>query len=225
MLEKICENCNNKFNLLKSGKKELKRRFCGPICSRQWAANNRSESWRQKASLSKQGENNPMFGINHTDTAKEKIRQARVGKVGYWTGRSMSEESNLKRSKSLTGKKVKPESIKKMIHTKIEKGIFCRPDDPVYLEFKKYRRKVYYWTSKNDLTKLENYDKRALLGYHLDHKFSITEGFKNNVPPKIIGSIYNLEFIPYNVNTAKGTKCSITLEKLNELFTSGYRPL
>jgi hypothetical protein len=219
MLEKICENCNSKFTLPKSGKKELKRRFCGPICSRQWAAKNRSDSWKQKASLAKQGKNNPMFGARHTDEAKEKISQSRLGKIGYWTGKTMSDESNQKRSKALTGKRVKPESIQKMIQTKIEKGIFRKPDDPQYIEFKKYRRKVYYWTAKNDLTELQNYDKRSLLGYHLDHKFSITEGFKNNVPPKIIGSIYNLEFIPYNVNTSKGTKCSISLEKLYELLS------
>lgn len=88
------------------------------------------------------------------------------------------------------------------------------PDDPEYLEFKKYRRKVYYWTSKNNLNILENYDKRGRDGYHLDHKYSIAEGFKNKVPPKIIGSIDNLEFLPYTTNIKKGTLCSITLEKL-----------
>jgi hypothetical protein len=221
MLEKLCQHCNTKFILPRAGKKEQKRKFCGPICSRRWAANNRSDSWRQKASMAKQGKNNPMFGVTHTDESKEKIRQASIGKIGYWTGKSMSDESNAKRSKSLRGKIVNPESIQKMIQTKISKGIFWRPDDPEYHELKKYRRKVYYWTSKNDLTKLENYEKRSLQGYHLDHKYSVTEGFKNKVPPKVIGSIYNLEFIPYNVNTSKGTKCSITLEELNELFTSG----
>lgn len=219
MLKKICEHCNISFTLSNT-KKNLKRRFCGPICSRKWAANNRSETWKQKASLAKQGENNPMFGVSHSLEAKRKIRQAGIGKIGYWGGKTMSDESNQKRSKSLTGKIVKPESIQKMIQTKIAKGIFWKPDDPEYIEFKKYRRKVYYWTSKNDLTQLENHEKRALLGYHLDHKYSVTEGFKNHVPPKIIGSIYNLEFIPYNLNTSKGTKCSITLEKLNELFAA-----
>ena len=106
------------------------------------------------------------------------------------------------------------ESKKKYIQTGIDQGRFYKPDDPEYFEFKKYRRKVYYWTSKNDLTQLENHEKRSLLGYHLDHKYSITEGFKNKVPPKVIGSIYNLEFVLYNVNISKGTKCSITLEKL-----------
>ena len=64
------------------------------------------------------------------------------------------------------------------------------------------------------MTQLENYDKRGRVGFHLDHKYSITEGFKNKVPPKIIGSIDNLEFICYTDNLSKGTKCSITLEKL-----------
>jgi len=209
MLEKVCKHCQEKFTLPSKAKKYLQRQFCGPICSRRWAANNRSDSWRQKASIAKQGENNPMFGVslNHPNSLANLAR-------GYWKGKTMSEESNLKRSKALLGKIVKPESIEKAIKTKTEKGLIRKPDDPQYFEFKKYRRKVYYWTAKNDLSKLENYNKRALLGYHLDHKFSITEGFRNNVPPKIIGSIYNLEFIPYNVNVSKGIKCSITLEEL-----------
>ena len=213
MLEKICEYCNNKFILLKTGKKEQARRFCGPVCSRRWAANNRSETWKQKASLAKQGVNNPMFGISQTNPNS----LANLNRNGS-TGKQQSIESNRKRSIALTGREVKPESIKKMIQTKIDKGIFWKPDDPEYIEFKKYRRKVYYWTSKNDLTQLGYHEKRSRFGYHLDHKYSITEGFKNKVPPKVIGSIYNLEFIPYNVNVSKGTKCSIKLEELYVLF-------
>ena len=215
MLEKICECCSNKFILPKAGKKELRRRFCGPVCSRRWAANNRSDSWRKKASEAKQGENNPMFGVflNHPNSLANLAR-------GYWKGKTMSTESNKKRSKALTGKIVKKESIAKMIQTKIDKGIFWKPDDPEYLEFKKYRRKVYYWTAKNDLTLLENHDKRGLLNYHLDHMYSVTAGFKNKVPPKIIGSIYNLKFIHYKENTSKNIKCSITLEELYELQRS-----
>jgi hypothetical protein len=79
---------------------------------------------------------------------------------------------------------------------------------------------VYYWTNKNDLSMLENNDKRSRSGYHLDHKYSITEGFSNNIPPKIIGSLGNLEFIPAIDNGIKGTKCSITKETLYELFGS-----
>jgi len=209
MLEKICEYCQIKFTLPNHTQKYLKRRFCGPICSRRWAANNRSDSWKQKASLAKLGENNPMFGVSQTNpnSLSNLTRTA-------WTGKKQPIEANEKRAKKLTGIKRSQETINKTRQTKIDKGIFWKPDDPEYLEFKKYRRKVYYWTSKNDLTQLENHDKRGRFGYHLDHKYSITEGFKNKVPPKIIGSIDNLEFICYTDNLSKGTKCSITLEKL-----------
>jgi len=215
MLEKICENCNIKFILPSLAKKYINRRFCGPLCSRRWAANNRSASWKEKASLAKQGENNPMFGVSlkHPNSLANLAR-------GYWTGKTMSIEHTQKISNKLMGKIVKEESIKKMIQTKIDKGIFWKPDDPQYLEFKKYRRKVYYWTAKNDLTLLENHEKRGKIGHHLDHKYSITEGFKNNVPPKIIGSIHNLEFIDHKENCKKGIKCSITLKELYELFAS-----
>ena len=220
MLEKNCEHCQVKFILPKATQKNLKRRFCGPICSKRWAANNRSDSWKQKASLAKQGKNNPMFGVSlkHPNSLANLKRDA-------WTGKTQSLESNQKRSISQIGKKMKPESIKKAIQTKIDKGIIWKPDDPEYIEFKKYRRKVYYWTSKNDLTQLEHHEKRSRTGYHLDHKYSITEGFKNKVPPKVIGSIDNLEFIPYNVNVSKGIKCSIKLEELYGLQLKSFGPL
>jgi hypothetical protein len=215
MLEKICKQCNIKFTLLRAGKKELKRKFCNKFCSNRWASTHRSDSWRTKNSLAKQGENNPMFGVSlkHPNSLANLVR-------GYWAGKTLSEEHKQKIAKSGLGRIVKPESIKKYIQTGIDQGRFWKPDDPEYLEFKKYRRKVYYWSSKNDLTQLTNHNNRGLTDYHLDHKYSITEGFKNKVPPKIIGSIYNLEFLLYTDNVKKGTKCSITLEKLNELFAS-----
>lgn len=220
MLEKICKNCNNTFSLPRAGKKEQARLFCGPICSRRWTANNRSETWKQKASLAKQGEKNPMFGVSikHPNSLSNLKRDA-------WTGKKLSIEHRQKISNGGKGRIVTQESIDKAIQTKIEKGIIWKKDDPSYTEFKKYRRKVYYWTSKNNLTLLENYEKRGRTGYHLDHKYSISEGFKNNVPPKVIGSIDNLEFICYTDNLSKGTSCSITLENLYVLFKKSFGPL
>jgi hypothetical protein len=214
-LSKICENCREVFILPAEHKKYLKRRFCGALCSRRWTANNRSESWRKKNSDAKLGDKNPMFGI-----ALNNRNSLANLKHDYWIGKTMSEESNIKRSKKLSGIKRSQESIDKTIQTKIDKGIIWKLDDPEYLEFKKYKRQVYSWTSKNNLTILEDFDKRGLTGYHLDHKYSIAEGFKNKVSPEIIGSIYNLRFIDHKENCSKGTKCSITLEKLYELFTS-----
>ena len=40
--------------------------------------------------------------------------------------------------------------------------------------------------------------------WHLDHKFSVFQGFNNNIPPYIIGSIYNLEMLPWQENLKNG---------------------
>jgi len=213
MLEKICGHCNITFILPNLHKKNINRRFCGPICSRRWVANNRSDTWKQKASLAKKGENNPMFNISQTNPNS----LANLNRKGL-TGKKQTKESNIKRSESLKGITRSKETIKKVKQTKIDKGIIWKPDDPEYLEFKKYRRKVYYWTSKNDLTTLVNHNNRARSAYHLDHKYSIAEGFKNKVPPEIIGSINNLEFLLHTDNIKKGTRCSIKLEELYVLF-------
>lgn len=85
-------------------------------------------------------------------------------------------------------------------------------------EYYKYELKVLKITRQQPIKMLPNYEKRGNSGvdgaYHLDHKYSIIEGFKNNVKPELIGNIKNLEFIPWEKNLNKRTKCSITLEEL-----------
>lgn len=72
---------------------------------------------------------------------------------------------------------------------------------------------------------MENYEKRSKTGYSLDHKYSVRAGFDNNVPPKVIGHISNLHFIPVKENSSKGAECLITKEMLYELFKNGSRSL
>lgn len=52
--------------------------------------------------------------------------------------------------------------------------------------------------------------------YHLDHKYSIHDGFKNNIDVILIGSPYNLNIISATENLTKQNKCSITVEELKE---------
>lgn len=91
--------------------------------------------------------------------------------------------------------------------------------------------------SDEEITKFENYKKqvRALTAKtykiyreiinpenlkvgrghnHLDHKFSVYEGFKNNVDPKVISAPENLEILTEKENCSKQSKCSITFEEL-----------
>jgi len=85
-------------------------------------------------------------------------------------------------------------------------------------EQEKYRRKVIALTNKQPIKTLNNYEKRGVSGidgaYHLDHKYSILEGFKNNIEPNIIASLNNLVFISWKENVSKRTKCSISKEQL-----------
>lgn len=85
-------------------------------------------------------------------------------------------------------------------------------------KFEQYKREVLKYTYKNDITLLENYQHRGLAGtdgaYHLDHKYSIKQGFIDGILPSIIGSISNLEFITWEENVSKQHKCSILIGEL-----------
>lgn len=83
-------------------------------------------------------------------------------------------------------------------------------------QYIKYHKLVMKYTRRNSKF-VENIELRGK-EYHLDHKFSICEGFKQNVSPEIIGSKYNLEIIPRRENCFKQEKCSIELEELLKLF-------
>lgn len=89
-------------------------------------------------------------------------------------------------------------------------------DDEISL-YRLYRRRVWSLTGKQKLKTLENIENRGRNKYHLDHKYSVFEGFRNNIPPYIIANIRNLEMLPEAENIKKGKKCSITLEELYAL--------
>ena len=61
---------------------------------------------------------------------------------------------------------------------------------------------------------------RGIKKYHLDHKYSVAEGFKNNIPIYIISNYKNLQMLYYKDNIRKNNQCSITKKELfNEYFT------
>ncbi len=81
-----------------------------------------------------------------------------------------------------------------------------------------YHKLCWWYTNKNDLSVLPNIEKRAAVehegAYHLDHMFSIHEGFLQGIQPWVIGSIKNLCMIPAIENLSKNSKCSISFEEL-----------
>lgn len=78
-------------------------------------------------------------------------------------------------------------------------------------DFKYYARLVRNLTEKQPLHTLENYELRGRNSYHLDHKFSIFEGYKNSILPIHIADISNLEMLPEADNISKGSSCSIEI--------------
>lgn len=94
-------------------------------------------------------------------------------------------------------------------------------------DFKKYKDLVIRYTNQSILfykELIENIELRSM-DYHLDHKYSIKMGFINDIDPKIIGSVVNIEIIPAKINASKQEKCSITkpqLLKNYKKFTEKY---
>ncbi len=106
----------------------------------------------------------------------------------------------------------------KSIETKIQRGIITPRENKD--DYKHYRELVDYYTRKNYYKYYDNINpnnyKRGLTKYHLDHKVSVREGFKNNTPLHIIAHPCNLEILWYKDNLVKGVNCSITIDKLFE---------
>lgn len=74
-----------------------------------------------------------------------------------------------------------------------------------------YYAVVHGYTKKslNHYGELIAVDLSPAIVYNVDHIFSISQGFKNGIDPKIIGSIVNLQIIPESVNKAKKDDCWI----------------
>ena len=54
--------------------------------------------------------------------------------------------------------------------------------------------------------------------YHIDHIYSISDGFKHKIDEKIIGSIANLQVLPEKINKQKNAQSWVTIERLTELY-------
>lgn len=87
------------------------------------------------------------------------------------------------------------------------------------LEYENFKKKVRMITAKNYKKYKEVINPKNLkIGrgyYHIDHKYSIYEGFKNKILPEILAAKENLEIISEYENCSKQSKCSI---KINELL-------
>jgi len=138
------------------------------------------------------GDNNPMFGKKHNKKSLQLL----------------SERANNR----------DPSCYSDATETKIARGISIPKEQKT--EWELYKEQVLNYTYKSwkhHQNKINPLGLKRGNEYELDHKFSITEGFKQNVDPEVIGNYSNLELLPKNDNRSKRTKCSITLGELIQL--------
>ncbi len=164
-------------------------------CSRKCAKNDPKQQQKEKQNnILKYGVDHPMKSLNIQNNYKSAI----IKKYGVNNPFSSNEIS------------------KKIHQTKIKNGSNILHTD----EYLNYKLRVKRVTNMQNLKTLKNYSLRGRTknDYHLDHKYSILKGFKDNINPEIIGSIVNLEYIPASLNCSKQEKCSIQKEELIEMF-------
>lgn len=165
-----------------------------------------SDAIKQKALntwIKKYGVDNPF----KSHSIKEKIKQVLKDKYGVNNSANINSENRIGNG----------------IKTKIERG-WIIPDD-FLSDYQIYRKKVKRLTettykmykniiNPNNLERVTN----GKVGFQLDHKYSIIEGFLNNVEPEIISHHCNLQMIEWSSNRTKSKRCDIDLEQLkNEI--------
>lgn len=115
-----------------------------------------------------------------------------------------------------------PDILKKINDVHVAQG--RRRADHLRSDLEKYRLAVKAITARSyhDYYYLINPDNlpRSRYQYHVDHIYSVEEGFKNNVPPEVIGHYTNLRMMWHLDNCRKNTKCHITLEQLMKNYSN-----
>lgn len=157
--------------------------------------------------------------LNNKSDEEKKIINS---KKNYWAYKS-EEESNEIKNKTVTSLKqyydlMSVEEKRELGESISERMIRFGHATPIEERdaFAEYRNKVCLESKRYNLNSLANFDKRGPMSYHIDHKYSVFQGFREGISHEIIGHICNLEMLTYDQNTSKGSNCSTTIEKLIE---------
>ena len=94
------------------------------------------------------------------------------------------------------------------------KGLLCESDIIIIQSDKKLYSDFVRWLSEYSYNILQNQvdtNKKRSKQFHMDHKYSISNGFENNIDPFIIAHPSNLEIISKKKNLKKSSKNSIDI--------------
>lgn len=194
-----CANCNMPLTLFKNG---YKTKYCSTSC---------------RSSMNAKGSKNNFYGTEGIKRRKDGMRRHYGVEHNY----HLSETVNKRRktcNERFGGNSPQSSHVVRANtrRSQEDKGKWLPKSK--YQAFDLYCIEVRKITERQDLTTLENHDKRGITNFHLDHKVSKYEGFVQNIPPFIIGNIMNLHFIPYKENIRKRTGSLLTPLELVEKF-------
>jgi hypothetical protein len=133
---------------------------------------------------------------------------------------SCGNHSSISFTSFLQGHKCRKCGTTKSTNTKIASGFWY--NDKYKDKFELYRNRISsksesaYRNYKSEINPLKL--KRGNGHYHLDHRLSVFDGFKNNIPVFLMSSPHNLEMLSEKENVRKHKNSSITKEQLFELF-------
>ena len=105
--------------------------------------------------------------------------------------------------------------IKNQLSTRVSAGTIRNPKD--ISEYEKYRMMVWKISNQQFIEhyyKINPANKKRGPKYHLDHKFSIQQGWQHNISAEVIGGWKNLQLLPAKHNQKKSNKCSVLLEDI-----------
>lgn len=171
-----------------------------------------TDEYKKKISESLTGKN---IGNKRPDVSEKNKKKDFIKKVSDGVKKSYQNNPNLKEKRSAIGKKYgfgNKDVIKKISDIRN----YTKPENKE--PFQLYTEQVRNKTNENfkkyfyEIT----YAKNRNRNFHLDHKYSIKDGFDNNIPIEIISHYKNLQILDGRLNESKGTKSSLTL---NELIT------
>jgi hypothetical protein len=212
----ICVNCGGKFEVIKC--RENSAKTCNRKCYREYSKTltpwNKGKSYNELYDIEKEkkiksiqsnrssGSNNPMYGKHHRDESKKKMSERKIGYKPWITGKKLPGLFKRFNRRGINNAYIK--------HVLKEENITYDEYLSRLTDKEKYYKEVIRITRLQNITVLENYEKRSKApdehAYNLDHIYPIIKGFENNIPPEIIGDISNLRFIPWKENLHKSDK-------------------
>jgi hypothetical protein len=166
---------------------------------------------------------------NQTDEAKQKrkasnqkIIDAGLRKIPYLTEETKKLREEKKKKTFLKKYGVSNPSKSSIVRKKISDVQVKNGATPVHL---RTLRNIYYDSVRyfTNVSWRENFDKINPTRLNrsevdLDHIYSIHQGFKDNIPPYIIGHWTNLRMLDKKINYSKGKRCDKSKIQLFEDF-------